>query len=224
MKAIGYIRVSTEDQAREGVSLEAQVSMIRSYAELRGLELSEIITDAGVTTKTPLQIRPGGMKLISKLGQDVAVIAYKLDRLFRNTVECLSTIDQWEKLGATVHFIDLGGQAVDTRSATGRFVLTVLAAVAEMERNQLRERTSAALQHKKRNGEYTGGRVPYGYRNGDGTLHEDEREQTAIALARSLHKRGQSLRRIGEALLRNGFPPRKGGKWHASQIRLLVSG
>lgn len=223
MKSIGYIRVSTEDQAREGVSLEAQETAIRTYAALKGLDIEEIIVDAGVTTKIPLERRKGGAELISRLGKDVAVIAYKLDRIFRNTVECLSTIERWEKRGVSVHFIDLGGQAVDTRSATGRFVLTILAAVAEMERNQLGERTSAALQQKKRNGEYTGGNVPYGYRNGDGNLREDEREQTAIAIAKSLHRAGMSLRKIGETLILQGFPPRSGFRWYASQIRLLVS-
>lgn len=223
MRAIGYIRVSTEDQAKEGVSLEAQMAAIRAYTELKGMDLCWVSVDAGVTTKIPLEKREGGADLIGRLDNDMAVVSYKLDRMFRNTIECLSVIEQWEKRGVSVHFIDLGGQAVDTRSATGRFVLTVLAAVAEMEKNQLRERTSAALQHKKKHGEYTGGRVPYGYRNGDGTLQEDKREQEAIEMAVKLRRSGKSLRRIGEFLAEVGYLPRNGGKWHASQVRLLVA-
>jgi len=225
VKAIGYIRVSTEEQAREGVSLEAQERSIRAYAEMRGIDLIEVIADPGVSAKKALSVRHGGQRLLSTLrcGEAEGVIAWKLDRLFRNCAECLVTVEDWDREGISLHLIDLGGQAVDTRSAMGKFFLTVIAAMAELERNQIRERTSNAMQHKKANGEYTGGRVPYGHRLEDGKLVKDKREQEAIGIAKALHYRGDTLRQIGEALSRKGYPSRNGGEWHASQIKLLVA-
>ena len=225
MKAIGYIRVSTEEQAREGVSLEAQERSIRAYAEMRGIDLIEVIADPGVSAKKALSVRHGGQRLLSTLrcGEAEGVIAWKLDRLFRNCAECLVTVEDWDREGTSLHLIDLGGQTVDTRSAMGKFFLTVIAAMAELERNQIRERTSNAMQHKKANGEYTGGRVPYGHRLEGGELKADIQEQNAIKMARTLHKGGKSLRRIGENLSLHGYLPRNGAKWHASQIKLLVA-
>lgn len=225
MKAIGYIRVSTEEQAREGVSLEAQERSIRAYAEMRGIDLIEVVRDPGVSAKKALSTRHGGQRLLAALRCKEAegVIAWKLDRLFRNCAECLVTVEDWDKKGTSLHLIDLGGQAVDTRSAMGKFFLTVIAAMAELERNQIRERTSAALQHKKQNGEYTGGKVPYGFRLVEGKLLLHDNEQAAIEMAKILHDCGKSLRWIGDELCRLGHLPRNGGQWHASQIRLLVA-
>jgi len=225
MKAIGYIRVSTEEQAKEGVSLDAQERAIRAYAEMRGIDLIEVVADPGVSAKKALTTRTGGQRLLAALrcGEAEGVIAWKLDRLFRNCAECLVTVEDWDKQGISFHLIDLGGQAVDTRSAMGKFFLTVIAAMAELERNQIRERTSAAMQHKKQNGEYTGGRVPYGYRLDEGKLSVNDRERAAIEMAKILHDCGKSLRRIGETLVFHGYLPRTGDKWHASQIKLLVA-
>jgi len=225
MKAIGYIRVSTEEQAREGVSLEAQERSIRAYAEMRGIDLIEVVTDPGVSAKKALSVRRGGQRVIAALRtkEVEGVIAWKLDRLFRNCAECLVTVEDWEKRGVSFHLVDLGGQAVDTRSAMGKFFLTIIAAMSELERNQIRERTSNAMQHKKANGEYTGGRVPYGHRLEDGELKVDIQEQNAIKMARTLHKSGKSLRRIGENLSLHGYLPRDGAMWHASQIKILVA-
>lgn len=225
MKAIGYIRVSTEEQAREGVSLEAQERSIRAYAEMRGIDLIEVVADPGVSAKKALSVRLGGQRVIAALRCKEAegVIAWKLDRLFRNCAECLVTVEDWDKRGISLHLIDLGGQAVDTRSAMGKFFLTVIAAMAELERNQIRERTSNAMQHMKANGEYTGGRVPYGFSEVDGKLKLHDLEQLAIEMAKTFRDRGKSLRWIGEELCRLGHLPRNGGKWHASQIKLLVA-
>jgi predicted site-specific integrase-resolvase len=97
MKAAGYIRVSTEDQAKEGVSLENQKAKIRAYAELKDLELTEIIEDAGISAKN---LRRPGMQRVLQLarsGEIKAVIVFKLDRMFRSTVDALETTQNFDR-------------------------------------------------------------------------------------------------------------------------------
>ena len=98
-KAIAYVRVSSEEQSREGVSLDAQEARVRAYAVMRGLELVEIFREEGVSAKTPLKKRPEGSKVVELLAKKKAthVIAVKLDRLFRNTADALSQSEQWDR-------------------------------------------------------------------------------------------------------------------------------
>jgi len=208
MLCIGYIRVSTDEQAVEGVSLDAQRAKLEAYATLRGLELVEVIVDAGVSAGKPLESRKGGAELLRALrrrkGAPRAVVALKLDRLFRNAG------------------VDLGGSTLDTSSAMGRFFLTVMAGAAELERNLTRERTADALAHKKARGERVG-QVPFGYQADGAELIEDPGEQKTIAAIVELHRHGLSLRAIVDEL--NDTPELKprGKRWHLTTIRRILA-
>jgi len=132
--AVGYVRVSSEEQATEGVSLDAQEARIRAYATMRGLNLVAIYREEGVSAKVPLRKRPEGTKIVESLSKKRAkhVIAVKLDRLFRNVADALSQTEEWDKAKHALHVIDMGGSAVDTASAMGRMFFTMAAAFAEM--------------------------------------------------------------------------------------------
>jgi len=227
MKAIAYVRVSTEEQATEGVSLDAQEATLRAYCTMRGLELAEVVIDAGVSAGKPLATRDGGAHLLDlvRRGKVQAVVTYKLDRLFRDASDCLQVTAAWDKAGVALHLVDLGGQSVDTSSAMGRFFLTVLAGAAELERNVIRERTAAAMAYKATRREFTGGQVPYGWTLGADGVHlvADEAEQAIIAAARTLREQGLSLRKVGEELQAEGMLPRSGGKWHAESVKNLLA-
>ena len=207
MKAIGYIRVSTEDQAKEGVSLDAQRRKIEAYAEFKDIELVEVIEDAGISAKN--LNRPGVQKVLrlAKTGKTEAVIVFKLDRMFRSTIDALDTTKQFKKWGIAFHSIH---ETIDTKSAMGKFFFTLMAALAEMERDLISERTKAALQHKRANGEKTGGDVPFGYQADNGTLKKDRREQRIIALIQKLKAQGNSLREIGRELQRRRYKTKTG--------------
>ena len=99
MTAIGYCRVSTEDQAKEGVSLDNQKSKIKAYCELKDFELREIVEDAGISAKNLR--RPGVQKVLRLAsGKEIdAVVVYKLDRIFRSTVDALETTKAFDKWG-----------------------------------------------------------------------------------------------------------------------------
>ena len=224
--AISYVRVSTVEQATEGISLEAQTESIRAYAKFKGLELLEELSDEGVSAGKPLQKREGGKRLF-ELARDAnvrAVVAFKLDRLFRDAADCLAVTKIWDELEVDLHLVDLGGQAVDTSTAMGRFFLTIMAGVAEMERNLIRERTRAAMGHLKSSGRRVGA-IPYGYTLGpDGkTLVPDPDEQVVVRAARQYRALGMSLRRISTALAEEGMLSRSGKPFVASQIKRMLA-
>ena len=211
--AVGYIRVSTEEQATGGVSIEAQKAAIEAYCKMRGLDLVQVITDPGISASKPLATRPGGAALLTSLTGVNNVIAYKLDRLFRDAVDCLTTTQAWDKAGVAMHLIDMGGQAIDTSTAMGRFFLTVLAGAAEMERNLVRERTRAAMDHKRTQGQRISGQAPFGYRFVDGQVVPDPVEQKTLNKAVTMRLAGMSYAKIAKALNQEGDRTRNGRPW-----------
>lgn len=222
---IAYVRVSTEEQANEGVSLDAQQARIRAYCAMRGLELAEVVIDAGVSGYKALDAREGGRRVLDmvrtrKVG---AVVALKLDRLFRNCADCLDVTAGWDRHGVALHLVDLGGQAVDTSSAMGRFFLTVMAGAAELERNQIAERTSTAMQHKASRGELVGS-VPYGFALAADGVHVEPvaSEQAVIAAARELRAAGLSLRAVAAELASRGHLSRTGKPFQPHAIDNMV--
>ena len=225
--AIAYVRVSTEEQATEGHSLEAQAERLRAYCTMRGLELVEIVTDAGVSASKPLADREGGAQVLAALRRRKQpirhVVAVKLDRLFRDTMDCLGVVKAWTKAGAALHLVDMGGSAIDTSNGMGRMFLTVLAGIAELERVQIGERTKAALDHLRAQGKRTSLDAPYGYRlasNGTDIL-EDPKERRVVELIRSLQADGYSVRRIAAALSDRGIPAR-GTRWHPTTVQRVL--
>ena len=217
MTAIGYVRVSTEDQAKEGVSLDNQKAKIEAYCQLKDLELSEIVEDAGISAKNLK--RPGVQKVLrmARKKQVDAIVVYKLDRIFRSTVDALETTKMFDKWGVSFHSIE---ETLDTQSAMGRFFFTLTAALAEMERRIIGERTKAALSHKRSRNEKTGGDVPYGYDlTPAGILIKNHTEQKGIRLIRRLHQKGYSLRGICTELEREGYKTKRGNsKWHPQTV------
>ena len=226
IRAVAYVRVSTEEQANEGVSLEAQEVKVRAYCALRGLELVELVIDAGVSAGKGLNTRDGGARVLELVrGRKVeAVVAMKLDRLFRDASDCLAVTAAWDRASVSLHLVDMGGQAVDTSSAMGRFFLTIMAGAAEMERNQIRERTRMAMAHKRSKHELVGA-VPYGFRVADDgvALVEVSAEQDVIVEARSLRSAGLSLRAVAAELARKSLRARNGSTFAAEQVRRMVA-
>jgi DNA invertase Pin-like site-specific DNA recombinase len=223
MEALGYIRVSTEEQAKEGVSLAAQEARLRAYCTAAGLTLVDIMRDEGVSASKPLDKRPAGLALMRALARKQArhVVVVTLDRMFRSTVDCLSTVQVWDRAGIGLHLVDHGGQSIATATAVGRMFLTMLAGFAEMERKLNGERTAAALRHKKgKRQAYSP--TPYGFdRQGDG-LVANVSEQTIVQQVQQWHQQGHSLRDIAARLMAAGVPTKRGGQWYACTVRYLL--
>ena len=198
MKAIGYVRVSTEDQVREGVSLSAQREQVRSYCKARRWELVEVFGDEGISGKS--MGRPGLLGALAALDEHRAevLIVTKLDRLSRKVRDILGLVeDTFADNGATLVSI---AENIDATTATGKAFLGILAVLAQMEREQIGERTRAALAHVKKQGRYLG-RVPFGkMRDGEGRLVVDPEAQKELRRARAMRRRGASWREVAERM------------------------
>lgn len=220
MKAGIYLRVSTAGQVSDGVSLSVQRKHLLNYCELHGHEVVEILADEGLSgTKAT---RPGFMRLMeyTRTGRINAVVVYSLSRFARSTKHVLSAAEEFEK--RNVSFISLK-ENLDTSSAMGKFTLTILAGLSQLERDQISERTTDALQHKKAKGHRVG-TIPFGYRlDDDGvTLIPDESETRLLGLLREHKRKKSTLRAIRDELRANGFKSRRGTDFSLQGVHHLL--
>jgi site-specific DNA recombinase len=161
IRAIGYIRVSTEEQGRSGHSLDMQPERIRQWCALYDIHLIDVITDSGVSAGVALHKRPGGKQLLARIraGEADAVVIYRLDRLFRNAQHGLNVIrDELDMRGVALQSIT---EKIDTTSPAGRLMLTMMLGIGEYERDVIRERTRATSEDLRRRGRVYG-HTPYG--------------------------------------------------------------
>src|SRR3984885_8922709 len=161
----GYTRVSTDRQADEGESLGAQQRVIEGYAMIHALQVDEMFVERGVSGAKPLRDRPEGGRLLAVLQPGDVIITPKLDRMFRSALDALGVLAQIKERGVSLHMIDLGGDT--TGNGISKLVFTILSAVAEAERDRIRERIAQVKQDQKDRGRYLGGKLPIGFRVGD---------------------------------------------------------
>ena len=159
-KTIAYIRVSSQRQVDEGVSLAGQKIRIIQLAQFKGLKIEpeDFIIERGVSAGIPLWERPKGRTLKRKLlsGEYGNPISMKLDRLFRITSGMLLSVEEIQDRGVRLLVADLGGEAIDTSTSMGKFMLTIFGAIAEMERGLISERTQEGMaQLKAQNKRFT---------------------------------------------------------------------
>jgi site-specific DNA recombinase len=220
MKAVGYVRVSTDKQADRGVSLDAQAEKIRAMAVVHNAELGEIIVDGGESAKT-LQ-RPGMERLLALVDAKKvqAVIVAKLDRLTRSVKDLCELLERLERRGVALISV---AESLDTSSAAGRLVLNIMTAVSQWEREAIGERTRDALNHKRNNGERVGN-IRFGYRLGaDGThVEPDPAEQTVLDEIRNLREGGHTLRGIAAALNHRTLRTRRGTAWRLESVARVL--
>lgn len=220
-KTVAYLRVSSEKQVDLGVSLDAQQQKVSAYASLYDLDLVEVIVDAGESAKT-LQ-RHGLQRALSmlKTGKAEALLVVKLDRLTRSVGDLGRLIETYFAPGKAA-LLSVSEQ-IDTRSATGRMVLNILASVSQWEREIIAERTSDAMRYKQSQGEYIGGRAPYGFQLINGELIEDDFEQRVIQQAKRLRESGLSLNAVAKELEKVGILTRNNKVFDATQIKRMVA-
>ena len=223
-KAVCYLRVSTQEQVVHGVSLQAQDERLRAYCVLQKLEIVSVFREEGISASKPLEGRPEGRQMIDVLGRKEAehIVALKLDRLFRNAEDALHHTRQWDNQGLTLHLIDMGGQSLNTSSAIGRMMLTMMAAFAEFERNLISERTTAAMHHKKKHLQHYA-QVPYGFSVDGAMLVVNEDEQAVIAEIKAWRSSGWTLQAIANRLNEDEIPTKNGGTWHGSTVRQILA-
>lgn len=226
MESLAYIRVSTEAQSREGISLDAQEEKIRAYAAMRGLKLVRIFREEGVSAAIPLAKRPQGrllVEMLEKRQRPRHVIAVKLDRLFRSAADALVQAGKWDKAKRSLHVLDRGGSAVDTRSAIGRMFFTMTAAFPEMERNLTGERTRDGLAQLRREGRMYCRIAPLGFNRKKDRLVPNPKEMRAVRKIRRLRHNGLSMAAIADRLNAAGEATKCGGRWYAVTIQKILA-
>jgi DNA invertase Pin-like site-specific DNA recombinase len=220
--AVVYIRVSTERQAQEGVSLDAQEAKCRAWCDALGYQIAGTFTDAGISGKR-MDTRPG---LLAALDQacraKAALVVYSLSRLARSTRDALAISDRLDKAGADLVSLT---EKIDTTTAAGKMVFRMLAVLSEFERDLISERTRSALTYKRSTGHKTGGTVPFGYTvTNDGRLIAHEGEQEALSMIRELRGKGYTLREICAELKRKGIQTKTGATtWHPYTVAVILN-
>lgn len=225
--AIGYVRVSTEEQADGGVSLDAQRAKLEQYAALYGLTLTEVVVDAGKSAKS--LDRDGLTRALAALagGSADALLVAKLDRLTRSVRDLGTLVESYFADGKAA--LLSVAENIDTRSASGRLVLNILGSVAQWEREAIGERTSEALAQVRAEGVRLGGEA-LGWKrtaemdaDGRRVAVEVPEEAATLARVRALRGEGKTLRDIAATLTAEGRPTKKGGRWQAETVRLILT-
>ena len=201
MAVYGYCRVSTEEQANEGNSLPTQERRVAGYAMLQDWLVDEIFVERGISGSVKLAERPEGARLLATLQPGDVIVTPRMDRMFRSSTDALVTLDELKKQRISLHMIDLGGDILG--NGVGKLVFTILAAVADNERERIRERIIEVKRDMASRGLHSGGERPFGYDIvPDGKVRRlvpNEAEQRIIAEMRKARERGDSFRAIGKA-------------------------
>lgn len=217
MRAIGYVRVSTEEQAAEGVSIAAQIEKIRLWSELNDREL-EVFVDSGISgTK---RNRKYLNEALGQLGEGVALVVYDMSRLSRSTKDMLEIAELIDKKGADLVSLT---EKIDTSTASGKMVFRMMAVLNEYQRDQISEKTSSALQYKKLQGRRAGN-LPYGYDVADDgdTLIRNEQEQFVIKKVCNLSESGLGSTKIARILESEGVVSRSGKPLNKTQVKRII--
>ena len=217
-QAIGYIRVSTEKQANEGVSLEAQEAKIVTWCKANGYELVQVYVDAGISGKR-MDTRKELLAALASLKKGMALVSYSLSRLARSTKDALAIGEAVAKKKADM--VSLTEQ-IDTTTAAGKMMFQMLSVLAEFERNLVAERTTNALQHKKRSGQKYTNQTPYGFEAIEGRLVEVKQEAEVVAEIQAARSSGSTLQSIADNLNGRGIPTKTGKTWAPATIHLLL--
>ena len=220
--ALGYIRVSNEEQADSGLGLEAQRQRIAAYCNLKGLHLAEVFEDPGIGGGKPLASRPAGSELLAAAKKGKAlVIVSKLDRLFRSVADAASVIADFDKKGIQLVSI---AESFDMSSPYGRAMAQMASVFAELERAMIRERTRAAMNVKRARGERISGHAPFGWDFGaGGRLIANSREQKIIVRMRRLRAKGLSFRGIATRLDGKGIRTKRGKRWIHTTVKNVLT-
>ena len=219
MKVIGYIRVSTDGQEASGLGLSDQEEKVRAYCKLYDLELVAIHQDAASGKNMNRQGLQDALDAM-KAGDAEGIVVAKLDRLTRSVRDMGTLLDEYFRDRFAFFVV---AEQIDTRTASGRFVLNLLTSVAEWERETIGERTKAALAVKKKNGEKTGGVVPFGFDlSEDGRLSENPKEQRTIQRIKNLRAKGYSYQRIADTLNADRAFTKTGKPWSFGTVANIL--
>ena len=219
-RTIAYTRVSTDEQVRDGVSMDAQEARLKAFCHATGRENVELICDDGKSGKD--LHRPGMAKLLEavRAGAVDAVIILKMDRLTRSVRDLADILEVFTSTDTALVSVT---ESLDTGTAGGRLMLHLLASVSQWERETIAERTSFALAHM-REANIVYGSTPFGYDRNDNTLVAVDALQDSLISMKRMHEQGATYREIAAWLESNGIKTARGmTRWHPNSVRQVLT-
>lgn len=217
----GYARCSTDEQAN-GTTLEEQARAINGYAMMKGVSAFDlqVFTDAGISGAMALCMRPAGYDLLQAAQPNDTIVATKLDRVFRDSLDALKCYVDFKERGINLVLLDFGVEPVTNDNSIGKILYTMMAAFADWERSRIAVRMKEGKEAKRRNGGHAGGEAPYGYKVVGSKRHAkleiEPREQEMIAVIESMRKKPPL--EIAHTLNAQGMMTRSGKPWYSHQV------
>ena len=210
-----YVRVSTERQADEGYSLDAQKERLQAHCVAQGwpVDPAHIYVDAGISGKSTDRPEFQRMLAAARAGDVGRIVAMKLDRLARNVRDFLALADELRGVGCELVMIK---ESFDTGTPQGKFALTMFAAMAELEAATIKERMLSGKAQKATEGGWNGAPVPMGYTYSAGTWAIDDDGAAVVRNVFDLFNQGATLRGIARAI---STPERA---WHPAQVGYIL--
>ncbi|MBK7202861.1 recombinase family protein [Candidatus Amarolinea dominans] len=216
-RAAVYVRVSTEDQAASGYGLDVQRERCAAMAVVKAWQVVKVYADEGLSGTLPVEARPGlaGLMAAAAAGELDAVIVLALDRLGRKTGLVLDVVDQLAACSVEVVSVK---EALDTTTPSGRFVLTLFAALGQLERDTIVQRTTDGRNVRGRRDGERGGAVPLGYRRvwdsaGVASVEVDQEAAVTVREVFNMRSAGMTMRQIAAAV---------GQNWYASTVKVVL--
>ncbi len=220
MKAFGYCRVSTTEQQDEGVSLLHQQERIGAWAKANGHELAGMYVEArsgGRADNRPELKRAMGVAC----REGGILVVYSLSRFSRSVRDTLALAEQLDRAGANLASVS---ESLDTANAVGKMFFRLMSVLAEFERDQLRERTTNAMNHLRQQNRRISNKIPLGYDlAADGsTLVPNEREQAVISTIVARRSGGMTFWAVARSMEAEGIPTKMGGKWSPNTVLAIL--
>lgn len=214
MRAALYTRVSTEEQANEGFSLDAQMRRLESYCEFEGWQITGRYREQGESGRNTN--RPEYQRMMQNKDDWDVILVLKMDRIHRNSVnfaKMMSELDDLDKDFCSVQ------EQFDTSNAMGRFVRDVMQRIAQLESEQIGERVRFGMERKARFGVgFLGSGHPYGYTYSHGKLEVVKEEMYTVRAIYNMYRKGSTMENIADYLNDAFIPAKKGGRWNKQSI------
>lgn len=219
MKCVIYVRVSTEEQAKHGYSIAAQIEKLEAYCISQGWELVQQFVDDGYSAKDLERPRFKEMMHEIEAGGIDVLLVYRLDRLTRSVSDLYKILNELDKHGCK---FKSATEVYDTTNAMGRLFITLVAAIAQWERENTAERVFMGTEKKAKLGEWPGGTPPYGYKLENEKLIIDESEAVVV---KEIYKGARTFGfyTIAKKLTEKGISPRSSNFWNIDTIRGIAN-
>lgn len=213
-----YIRVSTEEQVKEGYSIGAQKELLKAYCVSQGWDTYKYYVDEGISAKDTNRPQLQLMLDHIKSGLIKTVLVYRLDRMTRSVLDLHKLLETFEEYDCA--FV-ASTEPYDTSTAVGRLFITLVAAMAQWERENTGERISMVLGQKAMSGEWLA-QAPFGFKKVNKKLHHDADQMPVLKDMIKKTKEGYSMRQLANYMNDSGLPPKRGYQWHITSIQAML--